>query len=206
MESVARQSASFACSYDAATGKAGRCGGAGGQSEPPGGLAGGDGGARQVEALQRQLHSLQLRLAAEQQCVTREQHITARMWLEKSQAEEAAAESAAKAAEHQATTAQWDAWHASQRRQQRQRRAILLHGRSSEGAASWRAGSGASPAERLVASICVDVLGLTSASSLPDEARSRLANLLGEAAELVRDPPSAEADPLCTRPPGLSCG
>ena len=77
---------------------------------------------------------------------------------------------------------------------------------SSEGAASWRAGSGASPAERLVASICVDVLGLTSASSLPDEARSRLANLLGEAAELVRDPPSAEADPLCTRPPGLSCG
>ena len=42
--------------------------------------------------------------------------------------------------------------------------------------------------------------------SRPDEARSRLANLLGEAAELVRDPPSAEADPLCTRPPGLSCG
>ena len=61
MESLARQSASFSMQSSA------------------------DGPASQQQVLQ-----LQLRLAAEQQCVLREQHITARMWLEKSQAEERA--------------------------------------------------------------------------------------------------------------------
>jgi len=54
------------------------------------------------------VQSLQLRLAAERQCVTREQHITARMWLEKSQAEEDRAEGAAKVAELQGVLAQWE--------------------------------------------------------------------------------------------------
>ena len=40
--------------------------------------------------------------------MTREQHITARMWLEKSQAEEDRAEGAAKVAELQGVLAQWE--------------------------------------------------------------------------------------------------
>mgnify|MGYP007078106509 CR=1 FL=1 len=38
------------------------------------------------DALARENEQLKLRLAAEQQCLLREQHITARMWIEKSQA------------------------------------------------------------------------------------------------------------------------
>jgi hypothetical protein len=74
----------------------------------PGQGGDGDGGSRQVAALQRQLQALQLRVAAERQCVTREQHITARMWLEKSRAEEAAAEQAARVEELQGVIAQWE--------------------------------------------------------------------------------------------------
>ena len=47
-----------------------------------------------------------------------------------------------------------------------------------------------------------DTLGLTGAGALPDEARSRFADLLVAAADLVRTRAS-ETGPLQVRPPGL---
>ena len=72
------------------------------------------------------MKALQLRVAAEQQCVLREQHITARMWMEKAQAEERTEAALSKVAELEEQIAGWEAWHASQRRQARQRRAKAL--------------------------------------------------------------------------------
>ena len=84
MESLARQSASFSLqgSGDVSQQQA-RCR-AQTQAQPssPAGACIADWRPCFFEQMQQ----LQLRLAAEQQCVLREQHITARMWIEKSQA------------------------------------------------------------------------------------------------------------------------
>ena len=47
-----------------------------------------------------------------------------------------------------------------------------------------------------------DVLGLASTISLPDEARTRLADVLVEAAEIIRNKPG-ETGAFPSRPPGL---
>ena len=70
--------------------------------------------------------ALQLRVVAEQQCVLREQHITARMWMEKSQAEERTEAAMRRVKELEKDVAAWESWHESQRRQQRRRRAQAL--------------------------------------------------------------------------------
>jgi len=80
------------------------------------------------DALARENEQLKLRLAAEQQCLLREQHITARMWIEKSQAEERAVAASNRAAVFEAQVAGWEAWLQSQKRQKRQQRQQLLKG------------------------------------------------------------------------------
>ena len=81
-----------------------------------------------VSELMKTVEMLQLRVAAEQQCVVREQHITARMWMEKAQAEERTDAALEKISELEGQVAAWEAWHQSQRRQQRQRRKEAMLG------------------------------------------------------------------------------
>ena len=110
-----------------------------------------------VPALQQQIRQLQMRLVAEQQCVLREQHITARMWIEKSQAEECADALQSRCEELQATVSQWEAWQQRERRQQRLRRQQALQ--------RWT-----ETPEELLAHLMA-YQGLASAQSLPAEQR-----------------------------------
>ena len=82
--------------------------------------------ASDADEMAEVVNSLQMRVAAEQQCVLREQHITARMWMEKSQAEERAEANERRCEELERNVKAWEIWHQSQRRQQRVRRQKAL--------------------------------------------------------------------------------
>ena len=114
--------------------------------------------AQTIAELQAQISMLQLRVAAEQQCVLREQHITARMWMEKSQAIERADAAVRRCDELERDVSAWEAWHQSQRKQQRQRRQQALK---------------AAPDE-LLRSLLAD-WGAPSVNALRPEERHRLA-------------------------------
>ena len=126
------------------------------------------------EELGRQLQQLRLRLAAEQQCVLREQHITARMWIEKSAAEERAEAAEARANELQAQVDGWVGWHDATRRQQRQLR-------------QQRLGVWAAQPEKLLQSLLQNPAApaAPSAAALSREQRDQLAAALRAAAQLV---------------------
>ena len=157
MESLARQSANFGVNFAESADSAAS------------------------DAAGRHVQQLVLRLAAEQQSVRREQHITARMWLEKSQAEEAAEDARARLADARSQLAAWEAWEAAQRRRQRARRQAAI----------------GSPAQLL--ELVLDALGARSANALSSERRARLAASLAAASELL----SATDGVPAARPPGL---
>lgn len=119
---------------------------------------------------------------AEQQCVLREQHITARMWIEKSQAEERADTLHSRCEQLQATVSQWEAWQQRERRQQRLRRQQALQ--------RWT-----EQPEELLAYLMADQ-GIASAQSLPTEQRLQLGRTLVASANLLH-----ASSPM--RPPGL---
>ena len=127
-----------------------------------------------------QVRSLQLRVAAEQQCVLREQHITARMWMEKAQAEERTEQAMAMVQELEQQVNGWERWHTSQRRQQRQRKQQLLQ----------------SPPEHMLHSLLSE-WGVSSTQALKAEERSSLAAGLSAAA-------SALLSGAVPPPPGLA--
>merc|ERR1711988_1226072 len=102
------------------------------------------------------------------------------MWLEKSQAEERAAQMLALCEELQAQVAEWEAWHQTQRRQQRQRRQQAMR---------WAL----HPDELL--QVILGEMGLSSIAALPPEQKQRLAATLNAAAITLGKAP--------TRPPGL---
>lgn len=145
--------------------------------EPAGGVVQTGGGMLDAgsgpAALSAEVAKLHLRIAAEQQCVLREQHIVARMWIEKSRAEEAAEAADVHSAELEATVAGWEAWHRSQRRQQRQRRQRGVSG-------ALRA----APAE-LLGGLFIE-WGVPSVSELKREERHVLAATLEAAAAALR--------------------
>ena len=191
MESLARQAAAFRRVGQ----QPGSPGADGGESLPtsPQPLAaamaaaavagGGEGGTptETVAELMAKVEMLQLRVAAEQQCVLREQHITARMWIEKTQAEERTEAALKSVADLEQTVAAWEAWHQSQRRQQRQRRQHAL--RSTTPEAMLRA---------LLAE-----WGVTSVQALKLEERQKLASGLAAAVSALI---SGKSPP----PPGLA--
>ena len=136
-----------------------------------------------VEGLRQQVLQLQLRVAAEQQCVMREQHITARMWIEKSQAEEAAEALQQRCDELKTQLASWEAWNLAQRRQQRQRRQQAVQGWERE-------------PELLLRHLLADHDWRGTPQAWPLEERRRLGRTLMAAANLLHaDSP--------VRPPGL---
>ena len=112
----------------------------------------------------------------------REQHITARMWIEKSQAEERTEVLQERCDQLQAQLASWEAWQLSQKRQQRQRRQqqLLL----------W-----AQQPDELLGQFLADY-GVASAQALPAEQRRQLGRTLVAAANLLH-----AGSPM--RPPGL---
>jgi hypothetical protein len=172
LATAARPTDSAAEAADAAVAARGGSSGVGG--------AGTDGPSETVAELMAKVELLQLRVAAEQQCVLREQHITARMWIEKAQAEERTEAALRSVRELEQTVGAWEAWHQSQRRQQRQRRQHAL--RSTTPEAMLRA---------LLAE-----WGITSVQSLKLEERHKLAAGLAAAVSALlsgRSPP----------PPGL---
>jgi hypothetical protein len=125
------------------------------------------------------IEKTKLRFAAEQQCVLREQHITARMWMEKAQAEERAEQSERRIQELERNVKAWEAWHQSQRKQARARRQQALR---------------AAPDELM--RMILGELGVQSIQALKPEERHHLAAGLATAvsALLVGKPPP---------PPGL---
>ena len=133
----------------------------------------------QPDEVAEEVKSLKLRFAAEQQCVLREQHITARMWMEKAQAEERAEQSERRIQELERNVKAWEAWHQSQRKQARARRQQALR---------------ASPDELM--RMILGELGVQSIQALKPDERHHLAAGLATAvsALLVGKPPP---------PPGL---
>lgn len=109
----------------------------------------------------------------------REQHITARMWMEKAQAEERAEQSERRIQELERNVKAWEAWHQSQRKQARARRQQALR---------------ASPDELM--RMILGELGVQSIQALKPDERHHLAAGLATAvsALLVGKPPP---------PPGL---
>ena len=149
------------------------------------GFAGSDSTEQSVEGLRQQLLQLQLRVAAEQQCVMREQHITARMWIEKSQAEEAAEALQQRCDELKTQLGSWEAWNLAQRRQQRQRRQQAVQRWDEE-------------PELLLRHLLADHDWRGTPQAWPLEERRRLGRTLMAAANLLH------ADsPVTVRPPGL---
>ena len=135
--------------------------------------------AEGVAALRAEVAELQLRVASEQQCVLREQHIVARMWIEKSRAEETAEAAAKRAAELESTVAGWESWHLSQRKQQRARRQAAVR----------------QAPDQMLRNLLSD-WGVVSATALKPEERTALASNLEAAAAAIR-----HGTP--SRPPGL---
>ena len=135
--------------------------------------------AASTEVLLSQVRALQLRVAAEQQCVLREQHITARMWMEKAQAEERTEAALAAVAELEGQVAGWEKWHQSQRRQQRQRKQQVLQ----------------SPPEQMLHTLLAE-WGVGSVQALKADERASLAAGLVAAANALQ---SGAVPP----PPGL---
>jgi ankyrin repeat protein len=133
----------------------------------------------QPDEMVEEVKSLKLRFAAEQQCVLREQHITARMWMEKAQAEERAEQSERRIQELERNVKAWEAWHQSQRKQARARRQQALR---------------AAPDELM--RMILGELGVQSIQALKPDERHHLAAGLATAvsALLVGKPPP---------PPGL---
>ena len=181
METLAKQAASFSHAFNAERASGGGTGGGGANQRAHQRIpTESEHEMNAVDSLREQLQQLRLRVGAEQQCVVREQHITARMWLEKTQAEERVEQMRVQCEELQADVADWEAWHQTQRRQQRQRRQQAMR---------WAQ----NPSELL--QVILGEMGLHSIADVQHEQQQRLAAALDAAAALLRGVPA--------RPPGL---
>ena len=110
----------------------------------------------------------------------REQHITARMWIEKTQAIERTEQAVAQVKELERTVSEWEAWHTSQRRRSKMRRQHAL--------------KSTTPQAMLTALLAE--WGITSVQALKLEEREKLAAGMTAAAEALL----SGASPM---PPGL---